>query len=58
MAFHLSAEEDTIYIDDGHILRARLRNNDGDYVDAEIHLNNHLGNENGFFFPFPPIPAS
>ncbi|KAF2819206.1 Cyanovirin-N [Ophiobolus disseminans] len=48
MSFHYSAEE--IRIDDGHILRARLQNGNGDWVDAEIDLNNHIGNDNGSFF--------
>ncbi|ESZ96272.1 hypothetical protein SBOR_3327 [Sclerotinia borealis F-4128] len=45
MSFHLSAEE--IRIDDNHILRARLRNENGDWEDAEIDLNQHLGNQEG-----------
>ena len=45
MSFHLSAED--IRIDDNHILRARLRNENGDWEDAEIDLNEHIGNEDG-----------
>ncbi|KAF2797568.1 Cyanovirin-N [Melanomma pulvis-pyrius CBS 109.77] len=45
MSFHLSAED--IRIDDNHILRARLQNIDGDWCDAEIDLDNHLGNNEG-----------
>ncbi|TGO35626.1 hypothetical protein BHYA_0152g00250 [Botrytis hyacinthi] len=45
MSFHLSAED--IRIDDNHILRARLRNENGDWQDAEIDLNQHIGNEDG-----------
>ena len=45
MSFHLTAED--IRIDDNHMLRARLRNADGDLCDAEIDLNNHLGNNEG-----------
>jgi hypothetical protein len=45
MSFHLSAQD--IRFDDNHILRARLQNVDGDWCDAEIDLNNHLGNNEG-----------
>jgi hypothetical protein len=45
MSFHASAED--IRVDDGHILRARLRNENGDMVDAEMDLNNHIGNNDG-----------
>lgn len=47
MSFHLSAED--IEVDDGHILRAKLQNGDGDTVDAEIDLNHFIGNDNGSF---------
>lgn len=47
MPFHESAEN--IRLDDGHILRAQLRNGNGDLVDAEIDLNTVLGNSNGTF---------
>jgi hypothetical protein len=47
MSFHYSAED--IRIDDGHILRARLQRGDGEWNDAEIDLNNHIGNDNGTF---------
>jgi hypothetical protein len=47
MSFHASAED--IRVDDGHILRARLRNENGDMVDAEMDLNNHIGNNDGNF---------
>lgn len=45
MSFHLSAED--IRIEDNHILKARLRNENGDWQDAELDLNNHLGNQDG-----------
>ncbi|KAH8727722.1 Cyanovirin-N [Phaeosphaeriaceae sp. PMI808] len=48
MSFHYSAQN--IRIDDGHILRARLQRADGEYNDAEIDLNNFIGNDNGNFF--------
>ncbi|KAJ4359497.1 uncharacterized protein N0V89_000052 [Didymosphaeria variabile] len=50
MSFHYSAEEGSIRVDDNHILRARLQRADGEWQDAEIDLNNHIGNENGSFF--------
>ncbi|KAF9741144.1 hypothetical protein PMIN06_005569 [Paraphaeosphaeria minitans] len=50
MTFHYSAEEGSIRIDDNHILRARLQRADGEWQDAEIDLNNHIGNDNGSFF--------
>jgi hypothetical protein len=48
MGFHYSAED--IRIDDGHILRARLQKADGEWNDAEIDLNNHIGNDNGISY--------
>ncbi len=45
MDFHVSAQD--IRVDDGHILRARLSNSGGDEVDAEIDLNQLIGNNNG-----------
>lgn len=45
MPFHHSAED--IRIDDGHVLRARLQRVDGEWNDAEIDLNNHIGNIDG-----------
>lgn len=50
MTFHHSAED--IRVDDGHILRARLQNGEGEYIDAEIDLNNHIGNDNGMSSSF------
>ena len=46
-SFHASAQN--IRVDDGHILRARLENPDGEKVDAEIDLNQCIGNNNGHF---------
>jgi len=45
MPFHHSAED--IRIDDGHMLRARLQTVGGEWNDAEVDLNNHIGNDNG-----------
>ncbi|KAG7284611.1 hypothetical protein NEMBOFW57_009216 [Staphylotrichum longicolle] len=47
MSFHSSAQD--IRVDDGHILRARLRNGNGDEVDAEVDLNQFIGNSDGSF---------
>ncbi|KAH7074486.1 Cyanovirin-N [Paraphoma chrysanthemicola] len=47
MTFLSSAED--ARIDDGHILRARLRTAEGEWNDSEIDLNNHIGNDNGNF---------
>ncbi|KAK4234513.1 Cyanovirin-N [Achaetomium macrosporum] len=47
MSFHASAEN--IRVDDGHMLRARLRTASGELVDAEIDLNQFIGNDNGSF---------
>ncbi|KAF9873423.1 CVNH domain-containing protein [Colletotrichum karsti] len=47
MSFHLSAEN--IRVDDGHILHAQLRNENGDLNDTSIDLNTVLGNDNGRF---------
>lgn len=49
MSFHLSAED--IRVDDGHILRARLGNGEGEHVDAELDLNTVIGNNNGTYVP-------
>lgn len=45
MSFHLSAED--IRIEDNHVLVARLRDSSGELRDAEIDLNQFLGNDNG-----------
>ncbi|KAK4464388.1 Cyanovirin-N [Cladorrhinum samala] len=45
--FHASAED--IRVDDGHILRARLKTEDGGEHDSEIDLNQYIGNNNGNF---------
>ncbi|KAK4132230.1 CVNH domain-containing protein, partial [Trichocladium antarcticum] len=47
MSFHASAQD--IRVDDGHILRARLQNTNGEEVDAEIDLNQCIGNNDGTF---------
>jgi len=47
MSFHLRSEN--LRLDEGHILRGRLRAEDGNLVDAEINLDDCLGNLNGMF---------
>ena len=47
MSFHLSAED--IELEDGHILKAKLGNGEGEMVDAELDLNYYIGNDNGSF---------
>ncbi|KAH6632867.1 Cyanovirin-N [Chaetomium tenue] len=47
MSFALSAQETRV--EDGHMLRARLQKSDGEWVDAEINLNDFIGNNDGFF---------
>lgn len=45
MSFHQSAQD--VRVDEGHLLRGKLRNENGDMVDAELDLNNCLGNTDG-----------
>ncbi|KAM3438579.1 hypothetical protein MY4824_003118 [Beauveria thailandica] len=47
MSFHTSSSN--IRVDDGHILRATLRNDNGEDVDSELDLNSCLSNSNGRF---------
>lgn len=49
MSFHHSAED--IRIDDKHFLRASLRNENGDLVEAEFDLDTVIGNSEGLFYP-------
>lgn len=49
MSFHVDAEE--LRVDDDHILVGKLPNEDGDLVDAEIDLNEFIGNEDGTSLP-------
>ena len=48
MSFHLTAED--IVIEDNHILKAQLRNEDDELVESTIDLNEHLGNNGGTHF--------
>ncbi|KAJ5941616.1 hypothetical protein N7516_001784 [Penicillium verrucosum] len=47
MSFHESASD--IELEDGHILKAVLRNEDGDEEESTLDLNDHIGNDNGQF---------
>ena len=47
MSFALSAQETRV--DDGHILRASLQAADGSWVDAELDLDNIIGNDDGMW---------
>ncbi|KAL2061389.1 hypothetical protein VTL71DRAFT_7662 [Oculimacula yallundae] len=47
MSFHASAQD--IRVEENHILRATIPNNDGEMVEAELDLNNCIGNNNGSF---------
>ena len=45
MSFHVDAQD--VRVDEGHILRAKVRNANSDLVDVEIDLNQCIGNSNG-----------
>ncbi|OOQ89022.1 Cyanovirin-N like protein [Penicillium brasilianum] len=47
MSFHASATN--IELEDGHILKATLRNSEGEEVDSELDLNKIIGNNDGSF---------
>jgi hypothetical protein len=47
MTFIKSAEN--VRLDEGNLLRASLRNSNGDLVDAEVDLNQYIGNSWGSF---------
>ncbi|CAG8900368.1 unnamed protein product [Penicillium egyptiacum] len=47
MSFHVTASH--IELEDDHILKAVLRNEDGDEQESTIDLNDHIGNNNGQF---------
>ncbi|CEJ59960.1 hypothetical protein PMG11_08558 [Penicillium brasilianum] len=47
MSFHASATK--IELEDGHILKATLRNSEGEEVDSELDLNKIIGNNDGSF---------
>jgi hypothetical protein len=45
-----------VRVDDGHILRASLQKADGSWQDAEIDLNQRIGNNNGTLSPSSSYP--
>lgn len=45
MSFNTSSQD--VRIEGGHILKARVQNEGGDFVDSEINLNDFLGNDDG-----------
>lgn len=45
MSFHLTGDD--IRVEDNHVLVARLQNENGDYVDSSIDLDQFVGNDNG-----------
>ncbi|CAP96460.1 hypothetical protein E8E15_007939 [Penicillium rubens] len=47
MSFHETASH--IELEDGHILKAVLRNEEGDEQESTLDLNDHIGNDNGHF---------
>ncbi|PBP26333.1 hypothetical protein BUE80_DR002641 [Diplocarpon rosae] len=47
MSFHASAQD--VRVEDNHILKATLFKADGETVEAELDLNNCIGNNNGAF---------
>jgi hypothetical protein len=49
MAGNFFATSESIRLEDRHYLRARLQRFDGEWVDAEINLNDHIGNRDGHF---------
>lgn len=57
MSFHLNSQD--IRVEDGHLLVGQLQNDDGDYVDASIDLNEIIGNDEGTSCPGPllSLPA-
>ena len=57
MSFHVNAEDLNIN-DDGCTLVGKLPNEDGDLVDAEIDLNEFLGNNDGMSRPASVLAAS
>ncbi|EYE93684.1 CVNH domain-containing protein [Aspergillus ruber CBS 135680] len=47
MSFHLTGQD--IRVEDNHILIASLQNEEGDYIESSIDLNQFIGNDNGNF---------
>ncbi|KAJ5992160.1 cyanovirin-n family protein [Penicillium sp. IBT 35674x] len=47
MSFHESANN--IELEDGHILKAKLQDGEGEEREVEMNLNDFIGNDNGCF---------
>lgn len=47
MAGNFFATSENVRLEDRHYLRARLQRVDGEWVDSEINLNDHIGNDDG-----------
>ncbi|BCR84439.1 CVNH domain-containing protein [Aspergillus chevalieri] len=47
MSFHLTGQQ--IRVEDNHILVASLQNEDGEWIDSSIDLDQFVGNDNGNF---------
>lgn len=45
MSFHLTGQD--IRVENDHVLVALLQNENGDYVESSIDLNQFVGNDNG-----------
>ncbi|KAL6400148.1 hypothetical protein AUP68_15841 [Ilyonectria robusta] len=45
--FHLSAED--ISLEDGHILHAKVANEEGEFLDSQLDLDYYIGNDDGNF---------
>lgn len=54
MSFHLSAV--SYELEDGHILKAVLRDAEGEEQDAELDLNAYIGNNDGGLSPEFTLP--
>lgn len=53
MSFHLTAQD--IRVEDNHILVALLQNDDGEWNESAIDLDQFIGNDNGTYsIPRPP----
>lgn len=47
--FHLTAELNSIRVENGHMLHARIIQADGDHVHSEFDLNRCIGNQDGTY---------
>lgn len=44
-----SATTESHYLIDGHILQCRCKDDDGNWVESRLDLNQHIGNSDGWF---------